>query len=244
MTIALDPSPILDVGFGFWPSKVLLSAVELGVFSELARVAAHARRARRRAGDPPARLDGSVRRAGRAGLPRARRATASARSTGTRALTDALPRPRQARVHRRDARDARGAPVPLLGRPHRGAAHGQAAERDQAHGRADVRDAVQRPAAARAVHGRDAGHLAAQLRGARGEVRLLALPDAVRRRRRDRAALVARSPKRHPHLRCTSCDLPVVEPIARRTIAAAGLARAREAPRRATSSRTRCPRPT
>jgi hypothetical protein len=29
---------------------------------------------------------------------------------------------------------------------------------------------------------------------------------------------------RHPHLRCTSFDLPVVEPIARRAIAAAGLA--------------------
>jgi predicted O-methyltransferase YrrM len=29
--------------------------------------------------------------------------------------------------------------------------------------------------------------------------------------------------ERHPHLRCTSCDLPAVEPIARRTIAAAGL---------------------
>lgn len=30
--------------------------------------------------------------------------------------------------------------------------------------------------------------------------------------------------ERHPHLRCTTCDLPVVEPIARRTIEAAGLA--------------------
>jgi hypothetical protein len=29
--------------------------------------------------------------------------------------------------------------------------------------------------------------------------------------------------RRHPHLRCTSFDLPVVEPIARRAIAAAGL---------------------
>jgi len=29
--------------------------------------------------------------------------------------------------------------------------------------------------------------------------------------------------KRHPHMRCTSFDLPVVEPIAKRTIAAAGL---------------------
>ena len=31
-----DPSPILDIGFGFWPAKTLLSAVELGVFTELA----------------------------------------------------------------------------------------------------------------------------------------------------------------------------------------------------------------
>jgi len=36
MTTELDPKPILDVGFGFWSSKVLLSAVDLGVFSELA----------------------------------------------------------------------------------------------------------------------------------------------------------------------------------------------------------------
>jgi len=32
----LDPAPILETGFGFWSSKVLLSAVELGVFTELA----------------------------------------------------------------------------------------------------------------------------------------------------------------------------------------------------------------
>ena len=37
MTTPLDPKPILDVGFGFWSSKVLLSAVDLGVFSELAK---------------------------------------------------------------------------------------------------------------------------------------------------------------------------------------------------------------
>jgi hypothetical protein len=33
----LDPTPILETGNGFWPSKVLLSAVELGVFTELAK---------------------------------------------------------------------------------------------------------------------------------------------------------------------------------------------------------------
>ena len=32
-----DVSPILQAGFGFWSSKVLLTAVEFGVFSELAR---------------------------------------------------------------------------------------------------------------------------------------------------------------------------------------------------------------
>ena len=32
---ALSPSRIIEVGFGFWPSKTLLSAVELGVFSTL-----------------------------------------------------------------------------------------------------------------------------------------------------------------------------------------------------------------
>ena len=37
MTEPMDPKPILDVGFAFWSSKVLLSAVDLGVFTELAR---------------------------------------------------------------------------------------------------------------------------------------------------------------------------------------------------------------
>ena len=35
MSTAPDPSPILQTGFGFWSSKVLLSAVELGVFTVL-----------------------------------------------------------------------------------------------------------------------------------------------------------------------------------------------------------------
>ena len=35
MSIAPDPSRILEVGFGFWASKVLLSAVEMEVFTLL-----------------------------------------------------------------------------------------------------------------------------------------------------------------------------------------------------------------
>jgi hypothetical protein len=35
MNSALDPSPILQTAFGFWHSKVLLTAVEFGLFSKL-----------------------------------------------------------------------------------------------------------------------------------------------------------------------------------------------------------------
>ncbi|HUB63139.1 MAG TPA: methyltransferase [Methylocella sp.] len=37
MTDAITPAHIFQIGFGFWGSKVLLSAVELGLFTELAR---------------------------------------------------------------------------------------------------------------------------------------------------------------------------------------------------------------
>jgi hypothetical protein len=35
MNSSLDPGPILQTGFGFWSSKVLLTAVEFGVFTQL-----------------------------------------------------------------------------------------------------------------------------------------------------------------------------------------------------------------
>src|SRR4051812_49566265 len=37
MSANLDPSPILQTAFGFWNSKVLLTGVELGVFTRLGR---------------------------------------------------------------------------------------------------------------------------------------------------------------------------------------------------------------
>lgn len=37
MSQTLTPEKILQTGFAFWPSKVLLSAVEMGLFTELAR---------------------------------------------------------------------------------------------------------------------------------------------------------------------------------------------------------------
>ncbi|HEX3828433.1 MAG TPA: methyltransferase dimerization domain-containing protein, partial [Sporichthyaceae bacterium] len=36
MTTQPDPGHILQIGFGFWPAKTLLSAVELGLFTVLA----------------------------------------------------------------------------------------------------------------------------------------------------------------------------------------------------------------
>jgi hypothetical protein len=36
MNAVLDPSSILQTAFGFWHSKVLLTAVEFGVFTKLA----------------------------------------------------------------------------------------------------------------------------------------------------------------------------------------------------------------
>ena len=36
---SLDPSLIMQIGLGFWPSKVLLSAVELGLFTTLGSTA-------------------------------------------------------------------------------------------------------------------------------------------------------------------------------------------------------------
>jgi len=37
MTHEINPERILQTGLGFWPSKILLSAIEMGVFTELAR---------------------------------------------------------------------------------------------------------------------------------------------------------------------------------------------------------------
>lgn len=37
MPPSLTPEKILQTGFAFWPAKILLSAIEMGVFTELAR---------------------------------------------------------------------------------------------------------------------------------------------------------------------------------------------------------------
>ena len=49
-TEPLDPARILDMGLAFWPSKTLLTAVELGVFTELAKAPLTADQLRQRMG--------------------------------------------------------------------------------------------------------------------------------------------------------------------------------------------------
>ena len=74
----LDPSSIMQVGMGFWPSKTLLSAVELGLFTVLGSRGVLGARDRRPA---PAALPRRVR------LPRRARRPAAARARGLAATT-------------------------------------------------------------------------------------------------------------------------------------------------------------
>ena len=136
-------------------------------------------RAAARAGVARARQSRFLRHAGGASLSRARRRWPRG-PLSQYGGNGALPRPEQPSVHRRLPGNGQRPPLSLLGRSHRRAPHGKAAERDQAHRRADVRRALQQAGAARTVHGCDERDFRGQLPGLRGEVRLLALSDALR----------------------------------------------------------------
>ncbi len=116
-----DPGAIMQLGTAFWASKTLLSAVELGLFTELAANGP---------GDAEALRT-------RLGLhPRSARDFFDALvALGMLERTDgvyentrgnrAVPRPRQADVRRRDARDAERAAVRVLELAHRRPATGE-----------------------------------------------------------------------------------------------------------------------
>ena len=218
----LSPSRILDVGLGFWPAKVLLSAVELDVFSVLAAEA--------RSGaelvtaldlHPRANPDffdalvalGFLERDGDG---------ASARYRNTPETAAFLDRRRPgymggflAMANDRLYRFWADLPEALrTGRPQNEVKHGGAGMFEELY-----RDPARLEQFMDAMAGISAGnfhalaeafdfsryHTLCDVGGATGQL----------------SAIVA---ARHPHLRCRSLDLPVVTPIAARRIAAAGLA--------------------
>ncbi len=68
MTAHLTPEKILQVGLGFWASKTLLSAVEMEVFTELAKHPEDLKTLQGTAGAAPSLSPGFLRRLGGAGL--------------------------------------------------------------------------------------------------------------------------------------------------------------------------------
>ena len=107
---APTPDGIMQLGLGFWGAKTLLSAVELGLFTELAAGPATRGRPAPAAGSAPARRPRLPRRPGGAGHARAR-----GRQLPQQPGRRPIPRPRQADLHRRHARDGQRPALPRSG---------------------------------------------------------------------------------------------------------------------------------
>ena len=106
----LTPDAIMQLGLGFWGSKTLLSAIELGLFTELAKGPVEAKALRQRLGlhERSARdfFDALV------SLGMLRRKGTTYSNTPE---IGSLSRPRQAFLHRRDPRDGGGSALRFLG---------------------------------------------------------------------------------------------------------------------------------
>ena len=207
-----------------------------------ARASGPARRrgAARAARPAPARRARLPRRAGRARHARARRDGRYANTPDDRPV----PRPRQAVLRRRHPGDGQRPALPVLGLADRGAAHRRAAERGQGRRRGLLRGALRRPGAAGAVPRRDD----------RPQPRRGAWRSPRSSRGRDyrtvvdvgapQGALPVQVALAHPHLTGGGFDLPPVGPIFEEYVAAHRPRATACASRPATSSPTRCPRPT
>ena len=218
----VDPSHILQIGSGFWPSKVLLSAVELELFTQLGSEAFTGEEIGNRLGLHPRAiwdfLDGLVALGlldregdGRAARYRNTPDTAVFLDKSSPEYIGGVLEMFNARLFRfwADLTDAlkTGEPqneVKHTGKPMFDELYADPARLEQFMG---------------AMTGISLGNFRAladkfdfsafqtlcDVGGATGQLSLIVAG-------------------RHPHLRCTSFDLPIVEPIAKKTIAAAGLA--------------------
>ena len=149
-----DPSHIMQVGMGFFASKTLLSAVELGLFTELAKQPMTGAEIVRSLGlnhrAVPDFPDSLV------ALKFLERAGDGPDARYFNTPDSAMFLDRQSRrLYRWHPGDGQRSPVPLLGRPYRGAQDRYAAKRDQELRRADVRQALRDARTSRAVHERD-----------------------------------------------------------------------------------------
>ena len=183
---SIAPDAILQTAFGFWDSKVLLTAVEFGVFTTLGE--------RRLTG---AELGGELglHPRGIADFFDALVAMKFLDREGDGADAKYFNTPAGALyLDRRSPRYIGGILEMLNARLFKfwhdlpeALRTGQPAKRNQARARKNIfEELYAEPAEARTIPRRHDRPLAHQLRGARREVRFLALPDAVRRRRRDR----------------------------------------------------------
>ena len=220
--MSVDPSHILQIGSGFWPSKVLLSAVELELFTQLGSEALTGEEIGDRLGLHPRAiwdfLDGLVALGlldregdGHAARYRNTQDTAVFLDKNSPQYIGGILEMFNARLFRywADLTDAlkTGEPqneVKYTGKPMFDELYADPARLEQFMG---------------AMTGISLGNFHAladkfdfsayktlcDVGGATGQLSLIVAA-------------------RHPHLRCTSFDLPVVEPIAKKTIAAAGLA--------------------
>src|SRR5262245_4980170 len=217
----MDSARIMQIGLGFWPAKTLLSAVELGVFTKLGEgpmTAEQLRRALRLA--PRAWFDffdalvalGLLEREGRGAQARYRNGEEAAafldrnRPTYVGGFLEMA----SARLYRFWGDLTEGLHT---GRPQNEVKHSGPGMFEQLYAQPErleqfmlamsgISAANFRTFAAKFDFSRYRSM--ADIGGATGQLSILVA-------------------QRHPHLKCTSYDLPVVEPIARRSIERAGL---------------------
>ena len=213
----MTPDRILQLGLGFWASKTLLSAVELGVFTELAERAARRRGAARPAG----------------AAPRAARATSSTRwwrsacwsartaSTANTPATDLFLDRRKPTLHRRHAGDGQRPPLSASGATlTEGLRTGQ--PQNEAKTGGDFFEALY--ADPERLRGVPARHDRPEPRGQHGDRRRVPvgrLQDLRRRRHAPQGDLAVQVALAHPHLTGGGFDLPRVGPVFEEYVAGA-----------------------
>ena len=212
------PERILQVGLGFWASKALLTAVELRLFTELARgpVDAETLRTRLKLHGRSARdfFDALV------ALGFLERDGTIPERTGQRSVS----RPRETVLSRRLSRDVQRPALSVLGTTDRGAAH-RGCRRTKPQSAAVISSARFTPT--RCVC---EGFLSAMTGLSRGANLAIAskfpwiVPHVRRHRHRPRRISPCKSRCAHPHLSGSGFDLPPSQPVFTRYVSAHGVA--------------------